>query len=237
MIILETRGVAKIYRAGSPGEVRALDQVSMAVLQGCFTVLSGPSGSGKTTLLAVLGALDRPTFGQVLFANQDLTACSDVALARARRRMGFVFQNSSLIPGLPVWENITYPLIPRGLGRAERQAMAGALLERLGLLPKMELRPSGLSGGEQQRVAIARALAGSPEVVLADEPTANLDAASADRVVGLLHEAHAEGKTVVVASHDPRIIRLASQLCELQSGRLLAMGSSTAPMSALSEWR
>src|SRR6266850_4609797 len=167
MTILEVRELCKFYRAGSAAEVRAVQDVSLEVPSGSFTLLMGPSGSGKTTLLALLGGLERPTRGQVLFASRDLGGCSGVELARQRRRMGFVFQDFALIPGLPVWENITYPLIPRGLASAERYRRAQELLSQFGLLDKLAARPRDLSGGEQQRVAIARALAGRPEVVLA----------------------------------------------------------------------
>src|SRR5262249_54830717 len=143
-----------------------LDEVSLSIEQGSFTVVTGRSGSGKTTLLALLGALERPTRGRVLFAGKDFGDCSDVELARIRRRMGFVFQDFSLIPNLSAGENITYPLIPRGVPRAERQRRAQELLSRFGIGGKLTARAKELSGGEQQRVALARALAGQPEVVL-----------------------------------------------------------------------
>jgi putative ABC transport system ATP-binding protein len=223
MPILEARQLCKFYRAGRPGEVRALQDVSLEVPPGSFTLLTGPSGSGKTTLLALLGGLERPSRGQALFAGRDLGACSDVELARLRRRMGFVFQDFALIPGLPVWENLTYPLIPRGASRAERARLARDLLARFGLADKLAARPRELSGGEQQRVAVARALAGRPEVLLADEPTSNLDEESGRAVIDLLRQAHGEGKTVVVSSHDPRLAAVATRACELDAGRLKAV--------------
>src|SRR5262249_37539074 len=155
--------------------LRALDEVTLGIERGSLTVISGPSGSGKTTLLALLGALERPTRGGVLFEGQELGACSDVALARIRRRMGFIFQDFSLIPNLSAGENIAAPLIPRGIVRAERWRRAEELLARFGLRDRLAARAGELSGGEQQRVAIARALAGQPEVLLGDEPTSNLD--------------------------------------------------------------
>src|SRR5947209_1133201 len=124
MSLLEVRQLCKFYRAGSAGEVRAVEDISLAIPPGSFTLLTGPSGSGKTTLLALLGSLERPTRGRVSFAGRDLGACSDVELARLRRRMGFVFQDFALIPGLPAWENVTYPLIPRGARRGERYRLA-----------------------------------------------------------------------------------------------------------------
>jgi putative ABC transport system ATP-binding protein len=223
MSVLEVRQLCKFYRAGSAAEVRAVQDVSLEVPSGSFTMLTGPSGSGKTTLLALLGGLERPTRGQVLFDGRDLGSCSGVELARQRRRMGFVFQDFALIPGLPVWENITYPLIPRGLASAERYRRAQELLSQFGLADKLAARPRELSGGEQQRVAIARALAGRPEVVLADEPTSNLDEEAAQAVIALLHQAHGEGKTVVASSQDTRLAALATRVCELHAGRLAAV--------------
>jgi putative ABC transport system ATP-binding protein len=216
--MLETRQVCKYYHEGTPSVVRALEDVSLSLAAGSFTVLRGPSGSGKTTLLALLGALDRPSKGQVLVGGQDLDRLSDVALARVRRRFGFVFQNFSLLPGLAVWENITYPLIPRGVGRAERVRLATALLEQVGLGMKRSARPEELSGGEQQRVALARALAGRPEVLFADEPTSNLDPEAARQLGAMLHEVHTAGTTVVVSSHDPELAKLATNAIELRSG-------------------
>lgn len=218
--ILQTRGLCKCYRPGTRAEVRALHEVSLTVERGSCTVLSGPSGSGKTTLLALLGALERPTSGQVFFDGRDLGPLSDVELARVRRRIGFVFQDFALVAGLSVWENVTYPLIPRGMSRPQRYELARTLLDRLGLADRLMERPRALSGGEQQRVAVARALAGQPDVILADEPTSNLDPQSARTLVALLGDVHREGKTVVVSSHDPAIRELATAVHELASGRL-----------------
>lgn len=221
---LEARQLVKTYRTGGAGEVRALDDVSLAVPGGSFTLLSGPSGSGKTTLLAILGGLERPSRGEVLFAGRDLARCSDTELARCRRRMGFVFQDFALIPGLPVWENITYPLIPRGVGRRERRRRADDLLARFGLSGRGSAKPRELSGGEQQRVALARALAGRPELLLADEPTSNLDPAAGRIVIEAFAELVRDGVTVVVASHDSALIPLAERICEMEGGRLRPLG-------------
>jgi putative ABC transport system ATP-binding protein len=220
MLLFETQSLCKYYRAGSRDEVRALDDVSLGIERGSFTAVTGPSGSGKTTLLALLGALERPTRGRALFEGKDLGECSDVELARVRRRMGFVFQDFALIPHLTAGENITYPLIPRGVARAERQRRAREVLSRFGMEAKLMVRAGGLSGGEQQRVAIARALAGQPEVVLADEPTSNLDAEAGRTLLAVLQEMHGAGRTVVVSSHDPGVIALATCVFELAGGRL-----------------
>jgi putative ABC transport system ATP-binding protein len=222
MFILEVRQLCKSYRTGAL-EIHALQEVSLAVPTGSFTLLTGPSGSGKTTLLALLGLLERPTRGQVLLEGREVQRGSDVELARLRRRLGFVFQDFALIPGLPVWENITYPLIPQGVGRRQRLQLARELLTRVGLSERLEARPGELSGGEQQRVAIARALAGQPEVILADEPTSNLDEAAGQTVIALLRQAHEEGRSVVVSSHDGRLTALATRICTLEAGRLKAV--------------
>jgi putative ABC transport system ATP-binding protein len=224
-VLLDARGLCKHYFAGS-SVVRALDGVSLRIARGSFTVLTGPSGSGKTTLLALLGALERPTSGQILFQGQGLRELSDVGLARVRRRVGFVFQNFSLIPNLSAGDNVTYPLIPRGVRANERRAIAEEMLQRVGMPDKLGMRPRQLSGGEQQRVAIARALAGDPEVVLADEPISNLDPSSGSAVVSLLREIHAAGTTVVLATHDPAIVSLAGTVVELEAGKIKRLQSA-----------
>jgi putative ABC transport system ATP-binding protein len=222
--LFETRSLCRYYRRGSGPEVRALDGVSFAVEPGGFVVAAGPSGSGKTTLLALLGALERPTRGQVLFAGRDLGGCSGMELARVRRRMGFVFQDFSLIANLSVLENVTYPLIPRGVPGAERIRRARGLLARFSLEDKLAARAGDLSGGEQQRVAVARALAGDPEVVLADEPTSNLDHQTSRTLLSAFQELHAAGRTVIVASHDPLVLSQATRVIELSAGKLKTAG-------------
>jgi len=220
MTLFETRALCKYYHAGSRHEVRAVEDVSLSIERGSFTVVKGPSGSGKTTLLALLGALERPTRGQVLFDGQNLGDCSGMELARVRRRLGFVFQDFALIPNLSAEENITYPLIPRGIVRTERRQRARELLARFGMEAKLTTRAGSLSGGEQQRVAVARALAGQPEAVLADEPTSNLDPAMGQTLLAILRGLHGEGTTIVVSSHDPQVIPLATCVHELQGGNL-----------------
>jgi putative ABC transport system ATP-binding protein len=219
--ILEAQKVSKYYRTGTAQEVRALEGVSLRIEPGAFVALRGASGSGKTTLLAVLGALERPTSGRVLFGGRDLATFSDIGLARARRRMGFVFQDFALIPALSVWENVTTPLVPRGVPRAARYSRARTVLARFGVEDKASALPAELSGGEQQRVALARALAGEPEVLLADEPTSNLDPDAGRGVLTFLKELHAEGRTILVASHESAVLGLAGTVYELDRGRLV----------------
>lgn len=220
MSLFETRDLTMSFARSAREVVRALDAVSLQIEERSFTVLRGPSGSGKTTLLALLGALERPTKGLVSFRDRDLGRLSDVELSRVRRQMGFVFQDFSLIAGLPVWENISYPLIPRGVGRAERYERALDLLARMGLADRMMARPSELSGGEQQRVAVARALVGKPDVILADEPTSNLDPEASATLLALLREIHGEGKTIILSSHEPEVALMATQVFVLERGRL-----------------
>jgi putative ABC transport system ATP-binding protein len=221
MPLLEARALCKYYRQGTRAEVRAVDGITVMIERGSFTAAIGPSGCGKSTLLALLGALDRPTNGDVLFDGRALTQLSDAERTRLRRRMGFIFQNFSLIARLPAWENVTYSLIPRGVLRSERRQRAIDLLTRLGLGDRIAARPEELSGGEQQRVAIARALAGEPELLIADEPTSNLDPQTSDMVASLLRERHAQGATLLIASHDPRLIAAAGAVYNMEAGRMV----------------
>lgn len=219
MPLFEARALCKVYPGPAP--VRAVDGVTLAVGRGEVVLLTGPSGSGKTTLLALLGALERPTAGAVSFDGVDLVRGSGADLARVRRQVGFVFQDFALIPTLTALENVTYPLIPRGVPRAERRRRAEDLLARFGLLARAATRASRLSGGEQQRVAIVRALAGRPAALLADEPTSNTDAATTGLFLAVVREFRAAGGTAVIASHDPRLADLATARLEMAGGRLV----------------
>ncbi|HEY2911161.1 MAG TPA: ABC transporter ATP-binding protein [Gemmataceae bacterium] len=219
MPLLEARSLCKVY-GGSP-PVRAVNDVSLAMDRGSVVAITGPSGSGKSTLLAMLGALERPTSGSVFFAGIDLTTCSSAELARVRRRLGFVFQDFALIPGLAAWENVAYPLIPRGIARRDRYRISAEWLGRFGLESKTATRVKRLSGGEQQRVAIARAFAGNPEAILADEPTSNLDADTADSFLAALAQFRAAGGAAAIASHDPRLVEAASERLEMKAGNLV----------------
>ncbi|MCP3981947.1 MAG: ABC transporter ATP-binding protein [bacterium] len=202
----------------------ALDDVSLAFERGEFTVVAGPSGSGKTSLLNLIGAIDLPTSGQVFLNDQDLTRLSDERLAQVRlEHIGFIFQQFNLVPVLTAAENVELPLLFRGrLRAAERHRAVDEALDRVGLGDKGRRRPAELSGGEQQRVSIARALAGHPELVLADEPTANLDHETGASVIGLMQELNRELQTTFVyASHDPELITLAERVVRLRDGRLV----------------
>jgi ABC-type lipoprotein export system ATPase subunit len=229
--LLEAQNLTKTHRAGTRFEVPALQDVSLCVSAGSAVGLTGASGSGKTTLLTLLGALDRPTSGRVLFHGRDLQNDSNAALTRIRQKIGFVFQDFALIPSLSVWENITYPLIPRGVFARERRKLAELLLEQLRIPAKLDEFPQSLSGGEQQRVAIARALAGQPEMILADEPTSNLDATSTREVVSLLKTAHAGGTTLILSSHDQQLMATVDTVYRLDSGRLISREEPSQRMS------
>lgn len=198
----------------------ALDHVTMEIAEGSFTAITGPSGSGKSSLLAILGALDRATSGEVRFGDTNLCKCSESWLARCRRKIGYVFQQFSLIPRMSIADNITYALIPRGIRKTARDRIARDLLETLELSDKFDQRPEQLSGGEQQRISLARALAVEPEVLIGDEPTSNLDVDTASIVIGKLTGHAKRGGTVVVATHDAAVLDVADQVVELNHGKI-----------------
>jgi putative ABC transport system ATP-binding protein len=214
--------VSKVYGGGAT-QVTAVDRVDLEVSSGEFLVVAGPSGSGKTTLLQLLGALDRPTSGRVEFEGTDLAAMGDGDLGRLRRdTLGFIFQQFNLIPTLTAAQNVEAALAPRRFKSAERHRRASALLDRVGLAPRAKHLPSQLSGGEQQRVAIARALANGPRVLLADEPTGNLDSATGEDIIALLTRlSEDEGLSVVLITHDPSIADAAGRVVRMRDGRVL----------------
>ena len=218
---MEARDVTKVYRLDGV-EVRALDGVDLEVVPGDSLAIMGPSGSGKSTLLGLLGGLDRPTSGTLRFQGRDVTRLSDDQLAVVRNRVvGFVFQNFQLLARTPAVGNVGLPLVYRGLGRAERRRRAVQALQSVGLGHRLQHRPSQLSGGEQQRVAIARALVTEPAMLLADEPTGNLDSRSGEEVLELLARLHAErGVAVVVVTHDPGVAGRFQRRVTMADGRL-----------------
>ena len=220
MAILETQDLTKIYGSGDT-QVRALDGVSLSVDKGCFLAVVGTSGSGKSTLLHMLGGLDRPTSGQVIVDGRELSALKDEALTIFRRRkIGFVFQNYNLVPVLSVYENIVLPI--QLDGRAPDRDHIRRIIETLGLESKLQNLPNNLSGGQQQRVAIARALAAKPAIILADEPTGNLDSRTSQDVIGLLKVTGQRfGQTIVMITHNEEIAQMADRIIRIEDGKIV----------------
>ena len=223
MTILETKDLRKVYGSGDT-EVRALDGVDLTVEKGEFVAVVGTSGSGKSTLLHMLGGLDRPTGGTVTVDGKELSAMRDEELTIFRRRkIGFVFQNYNLVPVLNVYENI---VLPSQLdGNAPDKAYVERIIETLGLEAKLQNLPNNLSGGQQQRVAIARALAAKPAIILADEPTGNLDSATSLDVMGLLKvTAQKFSQTIVMITHNEELAQMADRIIRIEDGRIVVRG-------------
>jgi len=222
-ILVQVRGVSKIYRQGKI-DVAALSGVDLDIRAGDFAVLAGPSGSGKTTLLNLIGALDTPTKGVIRVGAEELGRLSGRRLSELRlRRMGFVFQAYNLIPVLTAYENAEYVLLLQGADAARRREKVTEILEAVGLAGLGGRRPAELSGGQQQRVAIARALAAAPDIVLADEPTANLDSRTGGDLVDLMRSLNRDrGVTFVVSSHDEKVIDRALRVIRLEDGRVVS---------------
>lgn len=223
MSVLRGVGLGRRYGSGQTA-VEALAGVDIEVRAGCLTVVRGPSGSGKTTLLNLLGGLDRPTSGRVLLGDGVLSELSEAELAAARRdRIGYVFQNFGLIPVLSAAENVEVPLRLRRMERGQRDERVTEVLELVGLTRHAGQRPGELSGGQQQRVGVARALVARPEVLIADEPTGQLDSETAERIMDLILEVtRIRGTATVVATHDPLLISRADEVLELRDGRVVA---------------
>jgi ABC-type lipoprotein export system ATPase subunit len=214
--------VSRVYHMG-PVEVPALDDVSLVIQPGEFVAIVGPSGSGKSTMMNILGCLDRPTHGSYHLAGAPVAELDDDSLARLRSRtIGFVFQSYNLLPRTSALENVATPLLYQGVRRAERLRRARATLERLGLGDRVDHEPTELSGGQQQRVAVARALVTEPALILADEPTGNLDSHAGAEVTALLRELHRSGRTVVLITHDIDVAATADRQIHLLDGRLAA---------------
>ncbi len=222
--LLSVRDLARVYEVGGE-QVRALDGVSFEIRRGEYVAVVGQSGSGKSTLMNILGCLDTPTSGRYSIAGAEVSSLSDDALADLRNReIGFVFQTFQLLPRATAVANVELPLIYRGVPRRERRARAEAALASVGLAARMHHRPNELSGGQRQRVAIARALVGSPSLLLADEPTGNLDSATGEDIVRLFGELHRRGHTLLLVTHEPRLAARCPRALRLSDGRVVADG-------------
>jgi putative ABC transport system ATP-binding protein len=219
--LIEVDHISKVY-AGGGGEIRALDGVSLKVAQGEFLAIVGRSGSGKSTLMNMLGCLDTPTDGAYYLEGQNVAHLPEERLSKIRNReIGFVFQGFNLIPDMNALENVELPLRYRGMKKEERKKLSAEALARVGLKGRLTHRPAQMSGGQQQRVAIARAIAASPPIILADEPTGNLDSKSGGEVMQILKKLNGEGRTVVLITHDDRIAAMADRIVRLQDGKIV----------------
>ncbi|MDY4618063.1 MAG: ABC transporter ATP-binding protein [Lachnospiraceae bacterium] len=218
--LIEVSHLMKIYNPGE-NEVRALDDVSLQIKQGEFVAIIGQSGSGKSTFMNILGCLDIPTSGNYYLNGKDVSGLSDDELSEIRNQeIGFIFQGFNLIPGLTALENVELPLIYRNVPATKRRELAVESLKKVGLEKRMEHKPAEMSGGQQQRVAIARALAAAPPIILADEPTGNLDSKSSHEIMEILGKLHAEGKTVILITHDDGIAASAKRVIRIMDGKI-----------------
>ena len=219
--LIEIRDMCKIYNPGE-NEVRALDHVDLRIDKNEFVAIIGQSGSGKSTLMNMLGCLDVPTSGTYILNGQDVSNLTDDDLSDIRNReIGFIFQGFNLIAGLTALENVELPLIYRGVPKKERIRLSEIALEKVGLKARMDHKPSEMSGGQQQRVAIARAIAQAPPVILADEPTGNLDSGSTKEIMEILKGLHAEGRTVILITHDNEIAERAKRIIRIMDGKIV----------------
>jgi putative ABC transport system ATP-binding protein len=218
--MIQMTDVSKIYTMGAE-EVRALDRVSLTISDGDFVAIVGPSGSGKSTLMNIIGCLDVADSGEYCLDGQAIEDYSENELAEIRnRKLGFIFQSFNLLAKLTALENVELPLIYQGVGNRERRSRAKEALTRIGLGDRLHHRPAELSGGQQQRVAIARAIVTRPSLILADEPTGNLDQQTGQEILSLLREIHSQGNTVVVITHDEHIASLAGRIVHILDGRI-----------------
>lgn len=218
--LVEIQDISKIYNPGE-NEVRALDHISLTIQKGEFVAIIGQSGSGKSTLMNMIGCLDVPTEGTYILNGQNVSKLSDDELSDIRNQeIGFIFQGFNLIANLTAQENVELPLIYRGVPKKERHELSVAALKKVGLAHRMDHRPSEMSGGQQQRVAIARAIAQAPPVILADEPTGNLDSASSMEILDILKQLHAENRTVILITHDNDIAKQAKRVIRIKDGKI-----------------
>lgn len=229
--ILQLVDVGKTYASGSL-QVEALRGITASVDEADFVAIMGPSGSGKSTLMHILGCLDVPTTGQYLLGGQDVSTMKEAQLADVRnRRIGFVFQQFNLLPTMSAWRNVELPLVYAGVARSERKQRAIAALERVGLGERVEHRPTELSGGQQQRVSVARAIVTDPQLILADEPTGNLDSHATQDVLGVFDELNDQGRTIVLITHEHEVAQRARRSVQIRDGQLILNADAEAGTS------
>ena len=222
MPVIDIKDIYKIYNSLDT-EVRALDGISLSVDNGEYVAIVGSSGSGKSTLMNIIGCLDTPTKGSYYLNNEDVSTLSDKRLSQIRNnQIGFIFQGYNLIPNLDALENVELPLMYRGLDRDKRRKISLEALERVGMGHRIHHRPSQLSGGQQQRVAIARAIASCPPLILADEPTGNLDSVSGSEVIKIINHLNNDGQTVILITHDNEIAKSAKRIIRISDGKIIA---------------
>ena len=223
--VIELKDIQKTYRIGE-SEYAVLKGIDLEIEEGEFIALMGPSGSGKSTLLNIVGCLDRPTSGRFLLLGQDISLTSDDELARLRREeLGFIFQTFNLIGRISVQKNVELPMMLRGVVRQKRRERALKLLQDIGIGHRSDFSPQNISGGERQRVAIARALANDPKIIIADEPTGNLDLKNSNEVMKILSKLNQEGRTIIMVTHNPEITENCSRVIRLRDGRILESAS------------
>lgn len=229
--LIRVQNLMKIYNPGE-NEVRALDDVSLDIGQGEFVAIIGQSGSGKSTFMNMLGCLDVPTSGHYFLNGKDVSSLSDDELSEIRNQeIGFIFQGFNLIQNLAALENVELPLIYRNVPAAERRRLSEESLKRVGLEKRMDHKPTEMSGGQQQRVAIARALAAAPPLILADEPTGNLDSKSSREIMDILRKLHTEGRTVILITHDDKIAQSAKRIIRIMDGKIESDSGMADPKS------
>ncbi len=221
MVLIRTENITKVYSLGKT-VVEALRGITLTIEQGEYVAIMGPSGSGKSTLMHLLGCLDTPTSGKYYFEGKDISTLNDLELAALRnQKVGFVFQTFNLLPRLTALENVELPLVYAGVNKRLRQKRAQAMLERVGLADRLSHRPNELSGGEMQRVAIARALVNTPSVLLADEPTGNLDSKTGAEIMKIFDTLANEGNTIILVTHDQNIARYAKRVIHIVDGKII----------------
>lgn len=230
MRVISLSGIRKTYIIGD-AELPVLKGINLSIESGDFLAIMGPSGSGKSTLMNIIGCLDRPTAGTYMLLDHDISKASEEELAMVRRdRIGFIFQAFNLIGRISVLKNVELPMMLKGVPRDERRSRALQLLESVGVSHRADFSPSNISGGERQRVAIARALANNPEIIIADEPTGNLDLKSTEEVMDILSGLNREGRTIIMVTHNPEITKYCNRVIRMRDGRILdqsSMGESS----------